>query len=449
MSIPLDRLYHYIEQTAQAIRCDDVVIYRFTPHGSKKITDLWPLRNIPWPEWPVCAHVYCYDQEPLNYEMYQDQRQDIWRYQDWALESPKQNIRAFPGDIYDKCVLVHSEQRSTDLTKYQQDQFIPVYYWSHAIIARDWFRYAKHCAQRKQPKHRFLVYNRAWTGTREYRLKFADLLIDYGLVDHCVTACAAQEPELRIHYQQHKFQNPAWQPVNVLEDYLPTSTAASHYSADFDQEDYSNTDIEVVLETLFDDERLHLTEKSLRPIACGQPFILTATHGSLAYLRRYGFQTFSDIWDESYDTIIDPVERLQAVIKLMKTIANWTEPERLSNLAKVQHIVDHNKQHFFSDCFFEQIVSELKTNLVTAFDELESTNTSQRFFAQRKALVSHNQARKFITGADCAETRQGILQVIKTAKSYQSIGSILSITGSHSSPGSCLTNSAIRPCNAP
>lgn len=35
MSVPLDRLYHYIENTAGEIYNDDVVIYRFYTHGFK------------------------------------------------------------------------------------------------------------------------------------------------------------------------------------------------------------------------------------------------------------------------------------------------------------------------------------------------------------------------------------------------------------------------------
>ena len=64
-----------------------------------------------------------------------------------------------------------------------------------------------------------------------------------------------------------------------LENYYHPTGASSLASADFDIEDYNNTDIEVVLETLFDDTRWHLTEKALRPIACGQPFMFAATQG--------------------------------------------------------------------------------------------------------------------------------------------------------------------------
>jgi hypothetical protein len=69
-----------------------------------------------------------------------------------------------------------------------------------------------------------------------------------------------------------------------------------------------------VLETLFDDHRWHLTEKSLRPIACGKPFVLMATPGSLQYLRQYGFKTFDGLIDETYDSIQNPKQRLQAVL---------------------------------------------------------------------------------------------------------------------------------------
>jgi hypothetical protein len=179
-------------------------------------------------------------------------------------------------------VLLHSEQRSSELASYQQDGFVTVYYWSHAIIARDWFRFAQHVEQQKQVSKTFLIYNRAWAGTREYRLKFAELLIDYDLIDDCATTVNAVDPESGVHYAHHAFVNPAWRPTKVLENYFAENQTNSNRSADFEIQDYENTDIEVVLETLFDDTRWHLTEKILRPIACGQPFILAAAPGSQA-----------------------------------------------------------------------------------------------------------------------------------------------------------------------
>jgi hypothetical protein len=157
----------------------------------------------------------------------------------------------------------------------------------------------------------------------------------------------------------------------VLENHFPVSSAHSHYSADFDINDYNATDIEVVLETLFDDDRLHLTEKSLRPITVGQPFILAGTAGSLEYLRSYGFKTFSSVWDESYDLVEDPAERLIQIAELMKYISTWLPHQRERNMSQAQAIADYNRQHFFSQEFFNRVTDELKTNLTSAFEQLD------------------------------------------------------------------------------
>ena len=45
MSIPLDRLYHFIDQTARKIYGEPVLIYRFWPHGSKNIDNLSQLNK--------------------------------------------------------------------------------------------------------------------------------------------------------------------------------------------------------------------------------------------------------------------------------------------------------------------------------------------------------------------------------------------------------------------
>ena len=72
MSIPLDRLYQYIENIAEKIHQDCVLIYRFYPHGSKKLEDLSTLITVPSDDWGIKLSLYCNDQEPLNYDFYQN-----------------------------------------------------------------------------------------------------------------------------------------------------------------------------------------------------------------------------------------------------------------------------------------------------------------------------------------------------------------------------------------
>jgi hypothetical protein len=334
-------------------------------------------------------------------------------------EMVNRNLRRYVNNIFDQAILLHSEKQSTEVEKYQKSEFIPVYYWSHALISLDWFRYAQHEHQIKNIKKTFLIYNRAWSGTREYRLKFIDLLIDNKLIDQCHTFCNPIEPELQIHYSQHEYINSQWRPNNQLENYANSTTAGSCSSADFDITDYNSTEFEIVLETLFDYPRIQLTEKSLRPIACGQPFLLVSSAGSLQYLQSYGFKTFDSVIDESYDKITNSSERLQAVVKVMKTITNWSATEKLINMKKIKDIVDYNRQHFFGSEFFNLVVNELHTNLTHAMTELENQNTSNKFLKLRKILAMYDQTGDFVTADNHIRSRQDVVHVMQTAKRYQ------------------------------
>jgi len=400
MSIPIDRLYQYIEGIAEENCNTRLVIYRFWPNGSKKIEDFLHLRPlITWQDNMVRPHLYCNDQEPLNFELYRNAtRPGQHKFKQLLDKHGFQRDANFrlDFDIYDQSLLLHSEQRSSDLEKYQQNQFIPVYYWSHALISRDWFRFAEHVTQKKNISHQFLIYNRAWSGTREYRLKFAEQLVKNNLLGSCKTSINPIEPELNIHYAQHKFNNSNWIPEISLEEYFITNNAHSYYSADFDIEDYEATDIEVVLETLFDDQRLHLTEKILRPIACEQPFIVVGPHGSLKYLRSYGFKTFDELWDEQYDQETDPKNRMFKITNLMKQISNWDSATRKYKIEQARQISLYNKKHFFSEEFFNQVTNELKTNLCTAIATLDKTNTSSVWLERWKKFMSVEEIKNFV-----------------------------------------------------
>ena len=398
MSVPLDRLYHFIEDIAQNIFDDRVIIYRFYPHGSKNVENMEILKRSDWQTLQLSPSLYCNDQEPLSYNYYKNASRNL------NLPFPKLPHFVKTRTIYEKHLLLHSEQQSADVQQYQQDGFVPIYWWSHAAIALDWFRYAQHVKLKKQSKKTFLIYNRAWSGTREYRLRFAELLVQLNLYNLCQTSCNPVEPELGIHYKYHKFNNPVWRPQTVLENYFPLNTAPSQYSADFDIEDYEMTDIEIVLETLFDDSRLHLTEKILRPIAVGQPFILTSTSGSLEYLHSYGFKTFGHIWDERYDQCIDPEERLYRIADLMKQITTWLPHQRETKMAQARAIADYNRQHFFSGKFFDQVVGELTTNLSQGLTQLKATKNCTAWLERWDTYLSQPDIIEYVNNQTAPNT---------------------------------------------
>jgi hypothetical protein len=383
MSVPFDRLYTFLRDVSNH---DDILIYRWHPAGSRKLEDCAPL--VPRPasmlERYTARYLVCHDQEPL-------------KFSDWPQPQLLQPNVAEPYSclmtvlrtdwtVWDRVMLCHSELNSAELKKFEQDGAIGVYWWSHAIIARDWFRYAQHDSGLMQPRtwsRPFLIYNRAWSGTREYRLKFMHELIVQDLIPYCNTAMNFYDPD---HYSNHEFKNSDLQVSRQdFEQHIAANSSTSQASADYNTNDYANSAFEIVLETLFDDERIQLTEKTLRPIACGQPFLLLAPAGSLAVLKKYGFRTFDHVWDECYDDCQDPVQRLQAVVNIMQHIADLSSQQQMNLRQACQDAVDHNRQWFFSQEFHDMIVQEFKHNFDHAAQTLNQHCSAahwKKFLAQ-------------------------------------------------------------------
>jgi len=406
MSVPLDRLYNFLHGVCN----HDVIIYRWNPHGSKKLDDLTPVDDrfsrdrVASMTTPIAI---MHDQEPLDFNLWS--KEDFFQY--WCTMNPerakechqkgqdskrieyegKLHLRSIAGpssNLYNYVLLVHSEQNSSQIQKYQQHDFLPVYYWSHAIIAADWFRYAAHdplleynC---KNIKYDFLIYNRAWSGTREYRLTFSKMLVEHNLVNQCLTTFS--HTDNGQYYTEHIFKNPrlAVNLTNLHQRFQPNQHL-SCASADYNNQDYQTTGIEIVLETLFDDTRWHLTEKALRPIACGKPFMLASSAGSLQYLRNYGFETFGNYINEDYDQISDPHKRLQSIVLEMQRISSLSDAEKKSLWEQLHVVAKRNQQHFFSKDWQHSIIQEFCQNLDSAMT-IMNQNCTGAYWRGPKAL---------------------------------------------------------------
>lgn len=396
MSIPLDRLYDYLHNKSN----HDMLIYRWMPHGSKKLADLQQLSTKFLTDWVTSMTTpaaIMHDQEPLQFDLWtKEDFTNHWNYMidhhalnehhrtsestDYQVGLHLRGLISPTSNLYDKVILVHSEQNSDQVAVYQQNNFVPVYYWAHALIAADWFRFAVHDpVLQYQPdtiNYDFLIYNRAWHGTREYRLTFTEMLANTNLVDKCLTSFSPVDDG--HHYTDHQFKNPALAiGHNTLDQVFGPNQHQSSASADYNHQDYMVSGIEVVLETLFDDTRWHLTEKALRPIACGKPFILASTAGSLQYLRSYGFETFRNYINEDYDLLTDPKERLQAIVLEMQRIASLPDTQKKLLWQQLHIIANRNKERFFSEEWQDSIEQEFYCNLDTAITELNAHRTGK------------------------------------------------------------------------
>lgn len=390
MNIPADCVYEWL-----AGLFPSSLIYRFHPPGSKDIDNLEKVDDryqsealYQQSQFVKRVPVICNDQEPLEFARYNLTSADICQW--WQRRLPqhlwpilqkqqhkwqilsRSNLGAVAQpNASDKFVLLHSERGGRNLELYQ-DVAVPAFWWSHALLARDWYRFAGNDMRLKLPydlnfARDFNIYARSWTGSREYRLTFLSLVKAAKLLGN--SHITFDHFDSGNHFSNHVFANKEFF-LDTSLGVIPSSTIMPTASATYDPSDYTQNAIDVVLETIFDQDRIHLTEKVLRPIACGKPFLLMAPRGSLQYLKSYGFETFSGLMDESYDMIDDPVLRMQALIREMQMIVSLSPQKKKQLFAECHDIARRNQKHFFHDDFMYTICDEAKHNVNVAIEQV-------------------------------------------------------------------------------
>lgn len=110
--------------------------------------------------------------------------------------------------------------------------------------------------------------------------------------------------------------------------------------------------------------RTEISEKSYKPIAYYQPFVVLGSEGTLRFLRSQGFETFDHLWSEHYDLITSDTERINTVIAQVKDMVkvynrHWTGWD-----AETQAKLAHNHARFFDlhtvqQRFDQEIVADI------------------------------------------------------------------------------------------
>jgi len=104
---------------------------------------------------------------------------------------------------------------------------------------------------------------------------------------------------------------------------------------------YNKSFFSLISETVTFD--LFITEKTYKAIIHQHPFIVWSAPYTLEYLKNKGYETYSSIFDESYDKEIDESKRLYMIIEEIKKIINWSSKEKKQKFKSVQRIAEYNK----------------------------------------------------------------------------------------------------------
>ena len=135
---------------------------------------------------------------------------------------------------------------------------------------------------------------------------------------------------------------PRLEAIGRIEFEVPGADALSEPVMDQPLAEYGRSWFSVVTETEMGERLLRITEKPLKPLMNFHPFIVLGNPGSLELLRGYGFRSFPEMFDESYDKEPDPRRRFEMVFGQIARLCALEESELDRLEAATEAAVIHN-----------------------------------------------------------------------------------------------------------
>jgi hypothetical protein len=108
---------------------------------------------------------------------------------------------------------------------------------------------------------------------------------------------------------------------------------------------YRRTRYSVVCETLGSGGCFFMSEKTTKAMLAKRVFVPVGSANFIAGLHKLGFKTFSNILDESFDSVTDDVERYRKTFEQIQRLASM-DPAEVQE--KTAGIVEHNYQQLYA-----------------------------------------------------------------------------------------------------
>jgi hypothetical protein len=106
---------------------------------------------------------------------------------------------------------------------------------------------------------------------------------------------------------------------------------------------YSQTSVSIVSETESLSSVFFFTEKTAKALLSARPFWLYSCQGSMEYLKKLGFKTFSPFIDETYDNIKNNNQRVNAMMNSFIEFANKNFSQRQEIIRQLHDVCLYNR----------------------------------------------------------------------------------------------------------
>lgn len=144
--------------------------------------------------------------------------------------------------------------------------------------------------------------------------------------------------------------------VPFILDNLDSTYKGTYYN--IDKSLFDKSFMSVVNETSFFKNILpspmpFITEKTIKCLKLGHPFIIVGDVGSIGRLQELGFKTYGKWIDESYDQEDDDIKRMDLLIEEISRLSSLDDNSLLTMNKEMIYNIEFNKRHL-KNIFFDQ-----------------------------------------------------------------------------------------------
>ena len=188
----------------------------------------------------------------------------------------------------------------------------------------------------------FLCMNR--NSERLHRTYLVSELIEEGLFDKGYISLLQSDTVDEMCSRDEKLKRNIGDRYPFTIDYDDKNFIAGMHNFFNSKESWLDSYFSVVNETTNDSNHIFITEKSVRPMIYYHPFIIHGNPHTLKELKKLGFETFPEFFDESYDDELDPIKRMNMIVSNVKNICELSREEVHNIYQSVKPKLLHNRK---------------------------------------------------------------------------------------------------------
>lgn len=190
-------------------------------------------------------------------------------------------------------------------------------------------------------KHLFLFYSRV---PRVHRVYMGFLLTKAGLIDKGKASLILEETPFGHYTVPEIYTEEFADFCKGPNRYLDVENSENMNMAFLHNfQHYRSTFMSIVGETFAHDDSVFFSEKIFKSISLGHPFLLLGGRHSLARLKELGYETYSEWFDESYDSSKLYTTRTRKILNTVQKYSKYNTSDLITIRKEMEEVALHNK----------------------------------------------------------------------------------------------------------